>query len=323
MNAMRMSTCDTPIWISSSFEPPSRARTMRRSSPQATSATDTTVSAGQDPDDPPADELAHGQPRDDDHAASPGSASSSRKRASSDPRPGSTAWIRPPAADERGHEVRDPLRGQRPDRQPVVVDARGTEPGRDRPAAVAQAGHAQPDAVHGHDLVERAGRDRAAVVEDDHPIADPLDLGQQVRVEDDRRAAVAGRADDGPHVGPADRVERGCRLVEQDRGRGHRAARRRARAVAASPSRSRSPDRRLDRADRPARAPRRPLGRDPRARSGRAGHGAPAPHGRAATAGSGTARAGSRSAPARCGRRGPRRGRGRSRSWGGRVRAAA
>ena len=54
------------------------------------------------------------------------------------------------------------------------------------------------------------------MVEDDDPVAHPLDLGQQVRVEDDRRATVARRADDGPDVDPADRVERRGRLVEQD-----------------------------------------------------------------------------------------------------------
>src|SRR5258707_3173056 len=53
----------------------------------------------EDPDDPPPDELTDGQPGDHDHAGtSAGSLTSSRKRASRDPRPGSTAWTRPPAA---------------------------------------------------------------------------------------------------------------------------------------------------------------------------------------------------------------------------------
>ena len=54
------------------------------------------------------------------------------------------------------------------------------------------------------------------MVEDHDAIADTLDLGQQVRVEDDRRAAVARRAHDRSNVGPADGVERRRRLVEQD-----------------------------------------------------------------------------------------------------------
>ena len=53
-------------------------------------------------------------------------------------------------------------------------------------------------------------------MEDDHPVADALDLGQQVRVEDDRGAAIPGRADDGADIRPTDRVERRGRLIEQD-----------------------------------------------------------------------------------------------------------
>ena len=146
-----------------------------------------------------------------------GSASSSRKRASSEPRPGSTAWTRPPAATRR-----PPGPGSgRPPSGRTVSQSHRPRPGRSAAAAavpaVAQVGHAEPHAVDGDDLVERARRRSLRPwCEDDHAVAHPLDLGQQVRVEDHRGAAVAGRADDRPHVGPTDRVERRRRLVEED-----------------------------------------------------------------------------------------------------------
>ena len=210
-----MSTCDTPIWISSSSVPRSRARTTRRSRPQRDERDRDDGQRRQDPDDPPAEELADRELGDRDHVGSSRSASSSRKAASSDPRPGSTAWTRPPPATSAATRSGIRSAAQRPDRQPLPVDGRRAEGGRDRPARVGQVGHPQANAVDGDDLVERAGRDRAAVVEDDDPVAHPLDLGQQVRVEDDRRSPVARRADDGPDVRPAERVERRGRLVEE------------------------------------------------------------------------------------------------------------
>ena len=107
--------------------------------------------------------------------------------------------------------------GQGSDGQPlpVVGDAGRTAPSAARAGAV-EAGDADPHAVARHDVVERARRHDPPVVDDDDAVADPLDLGEQVRVEDHRRASVAGRADDRPDVGPSDRVERRCRFVEED-----------------------------------------------------------------------------------------------------------
>ena len=299
-----MSTCDTPIWISSSSVPRSRARTTRRSRPQATSATETTVSAARTQTTRRRKSSRTVSCGDRDHVGSSRSASSSRKAASSDPRPGSTAWTRPPPATSAATRSGIRSAAERPDRQPLPVDGRRAEGGRDRPAGVGQTGHAQANAVDGDDLVERAGRDRAAVVEDDDAVAHPLDLGQQMRVEDDRRSPVARRADDRPDVLPAERVERRRRLVEEHELRDPRAARRPARAAAASPSRSRSPASSA-RSARPDPVERL-VDDSPsvgRRRSGRAARGARGPRGHAARAGSGRARAGSRSAPAPRGRR--------------------
>ena len=143
--------------------------------------------------------------------------------------------------DERGDEVRDPLGGERPDRQPVPVDRapepkhRGRGSARRRSRSVTRRRTPSTATTSSSD----PGRDDPAVVEDDHPVADPLDLGQQVRVEDDRRAAVAGGADDRADVGRArpDRAPTSAR--RGGRAPGRRAARRRARVAAASPSRSR------------------------------------------------------------------------------------
>ena len=172
---------------------------------------------GQDPDHPPSDEFLDGHAGDDDHVpASSGSPSSSMKRASSEPRPGSTAWTRPPVATRAATRsgMRSAASGRTDSQSPSRVT--GPNDGGGRPARVAQVGHAQAHAVRRDDLVERSRCDDPAVVEDDHAIADTLDLGQQVRVEDDRRAAVASRAHDRPHVRPTDRIERRRRLVEED-----------------------------------------------------------------------------------------------------------
>ncbi len=55
------------------------------------------------------------------------------------------------------------------------------------------------------------------MIDDGHPIADPLHLGQQMGVEDDRRAPIAERTDDSADVLTPDRIERRGRLVENDK----------------------------------------------------------------------------------------------------------
>ncbi len=194
-------------------------------------------------------------------AASPSSrarSASSRKRASSEPRPGSTAWTRPPAATIAATRsgIRSAASGRTVSHSPST--SRGPNAlsrGRDRPRSRSVTRSRTPSTATTSS--SEPDGDRPALVEDHDPVADPLDLGQQVRVEDHRRAAVARRADDRADVGPADRVERRRRLVEEDRARARRAARRRARAAAASPSRSRRPGRPRDRPGRRGRGPRR------------------------------------------------------------------
>jgi hypothetical protein len=53
-------------------------------------------------------------------------------------------------------------------------------------------------------------------VEDHDPVADALDLGQQMRVQDHGRSPIARRTDDRADVGATDRIERRRRLVQED-----------------------------------------------------------------------------------------------------------
>ncbi len=210
---------------------------------------------------------------------------------------------RPAGGDDRRDELRDPVRaiGWIASQSPSSVSG----PNRARPARAAgvEAGRADPHGVLAEQLLERAGRHDPTGVDDRHPVADELDLGQQMRVQEDGRPAITGGPDDPPHVGPADRVERRCRLVEQDElGLAEQRAPRPRRCCipfenvpTRSSARSASPtvvERRVD------LRPSRPGRRSRPARSGGRG-----PRGRAATAGSGTAPAGSR--PAGAPRRSP------------------
>ena len=54
------------------------------------------------------------------------------------------------------------------------------------------------------------------MIEDDQPVADVLELAEQVRRHDHRAAAVGDRADQRAHVLHADGVEAVGRLVEDD-----------------------------------------------------------------------------------------------------------
>ena len=114
--------------------------------------------------------------------------------------------------------------------------------GPNRPRAARAAGSSPVTrsayGVLAEQLLERARRDDPAGIDDRDPVAHELDLGQQVRVEEDGHAAVAGLADDPTDVGPADRVEGRRRLVEQDEVGSAEERRPRGRAAAASPSRT-------------------------------------------------------------------------------------
>ena len=168
--------------------------------------------------------------------------------------------------DERRDEVGTAVGVHRPDRQQVAVERRRPEPLDRRQVGRAEPG--DPDLRLGlaEHVVELAAGDDPAVVDDRDAVADLLDLAQQVRVQEHRGAAVGGGADDAPDVDPADRVERGRRLVEDDERRLAEEGRRRARGAAACPSRTCRPSRPRDpRARRcpsasSAAAPRRPRG---------------------------------------------------------------
>src|SRR5437773_1941583 len=79
-----------------------------------------------------------------------------------------------------------------------------------------EVGHAYPHGVTAEELVEGALRDDPAAIDDGDAVADLLHLAQEVRVEEDGRAALAQPADDLAHVVPADRIERARGLVEHD-----------------------------------------------------------------------------------------------------------
>ena len=80
------------------------------------------------------------------------------------------------------------------DREPAVVVGRTRRPNRARagPGVGREVGGADPDRALPEQVVEAAAREDAAVVDDRDAVADALDLGQQVRVQEDRRAGVAG-----------------------------------------------------------------------------------------------------------------------------------
>ena len=141
----------------------------------------------------------------------------SRNRSSSERRPGSTAWTRPPAATTAATSVRDAVRSRRRTiSQPSP--SRSTGPNASSGRAVRRQARrpAAGRAVSPEQVRQRAGRDDPAVVDDRDPVAQPLDLAQEVRVEEDGRAARLRLADDGADVVAAHRIERGRGLVEDD-----------------------------------------------------------------------------------------------------------
>ena len=80
--------------------------------------------------------------------------------------------------------------------------------------------HAKPGAARrgrtARDLLDGARRDDVAPVEDKHLRADLLDLGEQVRAEEHRRAAFSrDPANEHEHLSLSGRVEPESRLVEK------------------------------------------------------------------------------------------------------------
>ena len=101
------------------------------------------------------------------------------------------------------------------DREPVVViDLEGAKTCQSVERRRRQVGHADTQLGLAEQVVDPAAGQHPAVVDDRDPIAHALDLGQEVAVEEDRRAGLAGTSDDRADIGAADRVERGGRFVE-------------------------------------------------------------------------------------------------------------
>ena len=122
-------------------------------------------------------------------------------------------------------------------------------------------------------LVEPALVDDPAFADDRDPVAELLDLGQQMAREQDRDPLAGQAADEVAHVAHAGRVEAGGRLVEQEQLRMRAGAPRRSRAAAASRASSRRPCPRRGRAARRARAPPRSASASRRRRTRRAAAG--------------------------------------------------
>src|ERR1700730_205165 len=114
--------------------------------------------------------------------------------------------------DDLGHTLGlQPAHG---DPFPVVVQvAEGAEA-----AALprVEAGHADPARLATEQVVQGAAGDHPAVVDHGHAVADHLDLGQQVRVQENGAAPLAEVVEDLTDVVPPDRVEGAGRLVEED-----------------------------------------------------------------------------------------------------------
>ena len=101
----------------------------------------------------------------------------------------------------------------------VVHDAVAAEPSDDlrrAVAAVAPGADDQHVVGPGAQLGDRPAVHEPALVDDDQPVADRLQLGEQVRRDDHGLALVADVADEPPHVLHPDRVEPVRRLVEDD-----------------------------------------------------------------------------------------------------------
>ncbi len=128
---------------------------------------------------------------------------------------------RPRAPVRRGRPGRAPgrerpFRRRRPERhgEPVAgpLDLAGR--GQPRLRRRGDVGQLQPQLALAEQLGEGARCGDPSPVEDDHPVADPLDLADQVRVEQHRDAPRLQLQHDVAHVGAAERVQRAGRLVQ-------------------------------------------------------------------------------------------------------------
>ena len=176
-----------------------------------------------------------------------------------------------PAAGRAGPAARRAARDRQADRPPPPRGAACTA---GRPAqCVRRAGRPAPSregelddvlaAEPGDQLGRRAQGDHLAVIDDRHPVAQPLGLVHVVRRQQDGPALGAEAADDVPELPARLRVEAGRRLVEEqqlrvaDQGAGHRQPLLLAAGELARRRRRPSPPARPGRSPRRASSPRR------------------------------------------------------------------
>src|SRR5438105_15525381 len=100
----------------------------------------------------------------------------------------------PAGADDRGDEVGHPVGLDAPDDDPVAV--RGDFAERSDRVEAVEPGRADPHAVRGDELQERADSGDPAEIDDRDAVADELRLAQEMRVQADGRALRTARADD-------------------------------------------------------------------------------------------------------------------------------
>ena len=165
--------------------------------PQLVSATVTTVSASRTHRIPPSGRLPDRELRDRDHGVPPvrQAPGEQRQEALFERASSGVDLVDPPTGrDDRGNEVRDPARVERLCCQPITVAEEWTELLLERvEGRRVEAGREHADARIPEDVDEPPLLDDPPVVHDRHPVADALDLGQQVRVEQHGRCRVIGR----------------------------------------------------------------------------------------------------------------------------------
>ena len=122
------------------------------------------------------------------------------------------------ALDERDRQLgRGLLGGLEAQLERVLADAVDAAPGAQDADGPGVVGRAQAPLAAGGalEVVQRALEDDEARADDGHPVAELLDLGEQVAGQQDGRAAERQPRDERPHVAHPGRVQARGRLVEQ------------------------------------------------------------------------------------------------------------
>ena len=240
-NITRFSTKDATNRPSPLVRPsPSGSRATSWEKPQALSASRTSGEDGEGAQHLAARRLAQRQGGDGEHGAaghgrSPPARRMSSSRSSRLTWPGSTACTRTPSPTRSATRAGTTPSSTGPFASAASSRSAGRVSVQTSPDVRHLAGLLQPGPRRGADAVEpqphlapaeqlgeRPGGGDPPPVQDHHPVADPLDLADEVGVEQHRHAAGPEREHDVAHVGPSERVERARRLVEHDElGPGH------------------------------------------------------------------------------------------------------